>query len=106
MKLVLLMYLEDDDRGVIELLERHGVVAYSRLPVEGHGSGMRGWYGEVAPFRSRLLFTLVPADKAAELLDEVQGCTSCKDPTHPVRAMLVDVERAVTSGTRSISETL
>lgn len=98
MKLILLMYLEDDDAQVVKMLETHGVVAYSRLSMEGHGSGVKGWYGDVAPYRSRLLFLVVPEDKATELLDAVRGCVDCMDPSHPIHALQVGVEQAVRSG--------
>ena len=35
MKLVALMYLEEDDPTVSKLLDAHGVTAYSRVPLEG-----------------------------------------------------------------------
>lgn len=98
MKIVALMYLEEDDAAVEQLLQDHGVMAYSRLPLEGHGSGMRGWYGEIAPYRSLMTFALLDEEKAAELLDAVAACTGCKDPRHPIHAMQLHVERAVDSG--------
>ena len=98
MKLVFLMYLEEDDDRVVKLLEEHHVVVYSRMPIEGHGSGMRGWYGEVAPYRSRLVFTVVPENKAAELLEAVRNCRDCEDPQHPIHALQVAVEEMADSG--------
>lgn len=98
MKLVFFMYLEDDEAHVLELLDDHDVVVYSHLPIEGHGPGMRGWYGEVPPYASRLTFTILPDDKARELLQAVRDCADCRDPAHPVHAMQVDVEAAADSG--------
>ena len=95
MKLVLLTYLEDDDDLVTRQLEVSGVPVFSRLPVEGHGAGARGWYGEVAPYRSRMVFSVLPDDEAARLLEAVEGWPDGQDPKHPVRAFQVDVERAV-----------
>lgn len=100
MKLVFLMYLEDDAAAVVKLLQEHGVMAYSRLPIEGHGSGMSGWYGEVPPYHSRLVFTLLPAEKAAELMHAVRGCDACQDPQHPIHAMQVGVEDMASGGGR------
>ena len=31
-------------------------------------------------------------------MDAVAACEGCRDPRHPIHAMLVDVERAVASG--------
>ena len=103
MKLVFFMYLEDDQPHVMQLLQKHDVVVYSHLPIEGHGPGIRGWYGEVAPYASRLTFTILPDDKARALLEAVADCPECEDPSHPVHAMQVDVEAAARSGSGAVS---
>ena len=97
MKLVFFMYLEDDTEHVLRLLDEHDVVVYSHLPIEGHWPGMRGWYGEVAPYASRLTFTILPEEQAGQLLAAVADCSECEDPHHPVHAMQVDVEAAAHS---------
>jgi hypothetical protein len=98
LKLILLLYLEDDDARVARLLREHGVMAWSRLPLEGHGPGLAGWYGETSPFRSRMAFTVVQADRAHELMQAVRTLDGLADPGHPVHALQFDVERAVESG--------
>lgn len=98
MKLVVLMYLEEDAAHVQKLMATHGVMAYSELPVTGHGQGTTGWYGTVAPFKSRMLIAFVPAAKADELTAAISTCTGCTDPNRPIRAWQMDVEKAVTSG--------
>lgn len=105
MKLVVLMFLEDDTVNVEKLLEEHRLIAYSEVPIEGHGLGTAGWYGKVPPYASRMLLVFLDADKAEELLAAVSACTRCKDPNHPIHAWQVDVERAAASGlpTRSVS---
>lgn len=97
MKLVVLMYLEEDAPNVQKLLTAHGVTAYSELPVTGRGEGTTGWYGTVAPFKSRMLIAFVPAAKADELTTAIGTCTGCTDPNRPIRAWQMDVEKAVTS---------
>lgn len=98
MKLLILLYLEDDEAVVNRLLEEKGINAFSRLPVEGHGAGIAtGWYGEIAPYRSRLIFSIVPADDARAVLEAVKG-TEVADNRHPVHAALVDVEAMADSG--------
>lgn len=98
MKMILLLHLEDDEARVSALLRDHGVMAWSRLPLEGHGAGAAGWYGEAAPYRSRMAFTVVPAERASALLDAVKSLDGLADPQHPVHALQLDVERCVDSG--------
>lgn len=98
MKMILLLHLEEDDELVSRLLQKHGVVAWSRLPLEGHGAGLAGWYGETAPYRSRMAFTVAPADRAAELMEAVKSLTGLADPKHPVHALQMEIERCVDSG--------
>jgi hypothetical protein len=93
MRLVLLMYLEEDEKCVDRLLEEQGVEAFSRLPVEGHGPGEKGWRGEVPAFRSRMVMAVVPEVTASRLLEAVEECRGMVDPAHPVRAVQVAVER-------------
>jgi hypothetical protein len=97
-KLVILMHLEDDTPGVEKLLADHEVAVYTELPVLGHGQGAQGWYGEVSPYRSRMLLAFLAEDMAAQLIDAVEECTTCQHPAHPVHAWVVDVERSVVSG--------
>lgn len=102
MKLILLMYLEDDEKTVERLLEEHGVSAFSRFPLEGHGQGRpSGWYGRVAPYRSRMVFTAVPEERANDLMEAVARCRGCKDSRHPVHALQLAVERSTESGAAS-----
>ena len=101
MKLVLLLYLEDDDDVVVRLLEAHGVSTWSRVSLEGHGAGAAGWYGEVAPYRSRMVFTAATPECAAALVDAVTTLDGLADPRHPIHALQLDVERNVTSARTS-----
>ena len=101
MKLIMLLVLEDDAPAVRDLLESHAVTAFSELPVEGHGQGRHGWYGDTAPFRSRMIFTAVPAERAQEIMDSVRACTECLHPQHPIHALQLDVEAVVRSGQAS-----
>jgi hypothetical protein len=98
MKLVFLTYLEDDDALVVRGLRDHGVLVYSRLPLEGRGRGAEGWYGEIAPFRSSLVFAVLPDADADRLMEAIGDWPPGQDPGHPVRAFQVDVERAVRQG--------
>ena len=97
MKLVVLMYLEEDAAHVRKLMAAYEVTAYSEVPVTGHGPGAAGWYGTVAPFKSRMIIAFLPASKAEELTAAVANCTGCSDPNRPLRAWQMDVEKAVTS---------
>lgn len=95
MKLVFLMYLEEDDALVMKGFKELGVSVFSRLPLEGHGTGAEGWYGEVAPYRSQMVFAVLSDAEAGKLLDAVGEWPAGQDPKHPVRAFQVDVEKAV-----------
>lgn len=98
MKMILLLHLEDDEARVSELLKEHGVVAWSRLPLEGHGPGLAGWSGGgTSPYRSSMAFTVVPSARAQALLDAVEVLDGLADPRHPVHALQLDIERAVDS---------
>ena len=92
MKMVVLMYLEDDESIVLRLLDRLEIVSFSSLELEGHGAGTPGWYGEVAPYQSRMVFVVLPAPKARELLDAVSGVRGISDPDHPIHAVQLAVE--------------
>ena len=98
MKLIILLYLKDDEGCVAKLLKERGVMAYSRLPLEGHGSGLAGWYGSTVPYASSMAFAIVPEDQAAALLDAVRGCNGVADPRHPIHVIQLPVEAAADSG--------
>ena len=52
MKIVLLLYLEEDGPAVTKLLADQGINAYSRLPIEGRGQREAGgWFGDIATQR-------------------------------------------------------
>ena len=70
MKIIILLYLEEDQGCVTRFLKDNGVMAYSQLPLEGHGAGVAGWYGSTAPYASRMAFTVVPEAQAQAICME------------------------------------
>jgi hypothetical protein len=96
MKLVVIMFLEDDTSRVRKLLAQQEINLYSELSMVGHGSGTPGWYGEAAPYRSRMFLSFLPVERADALVRAIEGCTDCS-PDNPIRAWLMDVERTVSS---------
>ena len=99
MKIVLLLYLEEDGPSVTKLLSDQGISAYSRLPIEGHGAGKAGgWYGDVATHNSKLIFTIISDEAAAALLGAVPG-VAAHDPAHPIHAAQLQLEAWVQSST-------
>ena len=105
MKMVMLMYLEEDERCAARLLEKFAVASFTRIPVEGHGPGGKsGWYGSTSPYRSQLAFTFVEDDVASDLVEAVSSCSDVADPGHPIRAAMFDVEEFVTAETRTRGE--
>ena len=94
MKLVLLMFLKEDEKCVNRLLSEQKVHSFSRLGVEGHGPGAAaGWTGEVQPYQSQMIMSILPAEEALSLVHAVSACTGVQDPRHPIRAALLDVEQ-------------
>ncbi|MCL7927693.1 MAG: hypothetical protein M8841_07895, partial [marine benthic group bacterium] len=69
MKMMLLTYLEGDEECVERLLRTLGVQMYSQISMEGHGTGSTaGWYGETAPYRSRMVFSFMSEAQATRVL--------------------------------------
>lgn len=111
MKLVFLMYLEEDDPLVMNGFKALGVSVFSRIALEGRqGAGAgggraaaaaAGWYGDVPPFRSQMVFAVFSDEEAEALLEAVRHWPPGQDSAHPVRAFQVDVERAVTQQSAS-----
>lgn len=95
MKLVILMYLKDDEGCVGRLLERSRVAVYSRMEMEGvaRAAGGGGWYGDSPPHDSEMIVAVVPDEVATELLEAVAGCRGVEDPRHPIRALQLPVEQ-------------
>ena len=94
MKLVFLMYLEEDQKCVDRLLKERQISAFSRIPVEGHGPGSAaGWSGEIQPYDSQIIMTVVEDAQAEALVRAVGNCTGVEDPRHPIRAVLMNVEQ-------------
>lgn len=99
MKMVMLTYLEGDEKCVERLLGQLRVDRFSRLAMEGHGpSGSAGWYGSPSPYRSEMILVFAEDQTAASLLAGVQACTGVQDPKHPIRAFQLGVEAAAACG--------
>jgi hypothetical protein len=98
MKLILLMYLEEDAELVAKILRNHDIEAFSRLEAEGWTKSLPSpWSGERSPNRSEFVVTLVAEDRAAELLRAVAECSGCADERHPIHAVQLDVDRMTSS---------
>lgn len=97
MKIVLLLYLEEDGPAVTKLLTDQGVAAYSRLPIEGRGAGKAGgWYGDIATHNSKMIFTIVSDEAAQALLAAVEG-VAVQDAAHPIHAAQLQLDAWVHS---------
>jgi hypothetical protein len=101
MKLVVLMFLEDDAATVRKLLQSQKVATYSELSVRGHGQGTAGWYGDVAPFKSSLYMVFMPNEEAQNLMHAVENLPPTRDKQRPIRAWQMDVESSVQSQSES-----
>jgi len=99
MKLVMLTYLEGDEKCVEDMLADLDVATFSRVAVEGHGpAGSGGWYGSGAPYRSEMILIFTEDETAGAILAGVQACSAVQDPKHPIRAFLLGVENAAACG--------
>jgi hypothetical protein len=99
MKLVMLTFLEGDEKCVDRLLAELDIPTFSRLAVEGHGrTGSAGWYGSGTPYRSEMILVFTEDEAARRILDGVQACSGVQDPKHPTRAYLLGVEDAAACG--------
>lgn len=96
MKLVMLMYLEEDEACVNRVVTELGVPMVTHLCVEGTEARSRGqsrgWYGATAPYQSRMTLAVVNDEMSERLLDAVRGCEGIQDPRHPIRAVQLAVE--------------
>jgi len=102
MKLVMLAYLEGDEKCVERMLADLDVASFSRLAIEGHGpAGSGGWYGSGAPYRSEMILIFTEDEKAGAILAGVQACTAVQDPKHPIRAFQLGVEDVAACGCQS-----
>jgi len=105
MKMIVLTYLEGDETCVERLLRDVDVKAYSQMSIEGHAEGLPvGWYGEPAPFRSRMVFAFVGDGTAGRILAAVEACTGVEDPRHPIRAFELAVGRHTACGCKERDE--
>lgn len=101
MKLVLLMYLEEDRECVSGLLAEHEVPVFTEMDAQGHRPGRGpGWYGEAAPYASSMVVAVLPDERADELLSAVEACRGLEDAAHPVHAYQLGVERSAATGPR------
>jgi len=101
MKLVILMYLEEDAGCARKLLHASGISMFSQMPMEGIGEGTGSWYGGVVPYASHMAFCVVSSDQAAAVLSAVKSEDQCLDARHPMRAVQLAVEATTASGTES-----
>lgn len=93
MKLVLLMFLEEDAQCVNRLLGEVKVETFSRLSIEGHGPGSSaGWSGQIQPYQSQMVMSILPDELASSLMEAVAACKGVQDPRHPIRAAMMSVE--------------
>lgn len=95
MKMVMLLYLDDDASCVDRLLRSLPAPAFSRFPIEGVGARQgTGWYGESASFHSHMAFAIVEDAAATEILTAVETCRDVEHAGHPIRAFQLNVEQA------------
>lgn len=102
MKLVALMCLECYKDKVHKLFQRSEVQIYSEVDITGHTSATLDrhgvWFSDSAddiPQYSKLYFAIVPKEKAAGMMKNIDQLRDSCDPEHPPRAFQVDVEKMI-----------
>jgi hypothetical protein len=100
MKLIGLMGLSQYRDRVRKLFEKHEVQIYSEIEIIGHTSDTikrYGWWSfdKDLPIYSIMFFAVVPNEKAAEIMEDINCFREECDPQHPTRAFLIDVEKMV-----------
>lgn len=101
MKLIVVMSIEQHADELRRLFREHQVPVFSETEVEGfrlHRDQNEGenWFSHRhVGVSSHVVFAFVEADKAGELMDAIAKRTREMDPTNPMRAFQLEVEKAV-----------
>ena len=100
MKLIGIMSLECEKKGVKKIFEKHDIQIFSEVEITGHTFATLKQYGWISsqhdiPAYSTLCFAIISKDKANEIMDEIAELAKKDDTEHPIRAFQVDVERMI-----------
>jgi methyl coenzyme M reductase subunit C-like uncharacterized protein (methanogenesis marker protein 7) len=101
MKFIGLMSLNQYKENVRKLFEKHEVKIYSEIEITGHTSETIKKYGwwifekEQVPMYSTLFFAVTTAEKAEDIMNNINSLKDECDPGHPPRAFQIDVEKMI-----------
>lgn len=100
MKIIVLMSLSEYREQIRRVLKEHNVEVFSEVDVTGHMADAITRYGfwhteKDLPLYSTLYFSLVPDEKAKEIMDDLEKTEWDESMGRPPRAFQVDVERMV-----------
>jgi hypothetical protein len=92
MKLLLLLYLEQDGPTVTKLLTSQGIDAYSRVNIEGQGGEKaQGVFGGRAPHASKMIFAVVTGEQGESLRQALREA-EVQDANHPIHVAQLGLE--------------
>ena len=96
MKMVMILCPSSRLESVQKLIDEHDVRGYSEIR-EVHGSGVSGKHlgSRAWPGTSALIFSVIEASKAEELVEAVTALASRCSPEEGLRAFVLQVERMV-----------
>jgi hypothetical protein len=100
-KLVVIMSIEEAAEPIRKLLTAAGVLVFSELAMTGFrklpaGGERDNWFAHATHATySHLIFTVVPAGKAEELLAAIRKESGAPGNASPIHAMLMNVEQFI-----------
>jgi hypothetical protein len=96
MKMLMIVCPKSRQDDVTQLLEGHGVHAYSEIPeIIGEGKTGKKLGTHAFPEKSSLVFTVVPEEKKLELVAALKHCATTLYPDEGMRAFVLPIESVV-----------
>ena len=96
MKMLLIVCPKARQDEVTQLIERHGVHAYSEIPeIIGAGKTGKKLGTHTFPEKSSLVFTVVSEEKEQELVAALKHCATTLYPDEGMRAFVLPIESVI-----------
>ena len=102
MKLVAVMSLDAYRDDLHRIYRDHDIRIFSEIDIQGYhyqqtpAATEIGWFGHAShPAYSTLTWAFLPDEQAGPLLDAIDAFNTRNDPSHPVHAFQMPVDRAV-----------
>ena len=96
MKMVMIIYPENRNEELIEMIAKHDIHAYSELKeVTGEGATGKKFGSRIWPDKSVLVFTVISSEKKDELLADLRKCSELLFPGEGMSAFVLPVETVI-----------